>query len=82
MEYIYKENGLFIYENGVEIGKAICRYSEDTVNILHVIVNPSMRGRGIAAELVKRVISDAREKGMSVIPTCSYAAAWVRNNKE
>ena len=82
MEYIYKENGLFVYENDVEVGKAICRYSEDTVNILHVIVNPSMRGRGIAAELVERVVNNAKEKGMSVIPTCSYAAAWVRNNKE
>ena len=82
MEYIYKENGLFVYENGVEAGKAICSYSEDTVNILHVIVKPAMRGQGIAAELVERVVRDAKEKGMSVIPTCSYAAAWVRNNKE
>ena len=81
MEYIYKENGLFLYNNGEEVGKAICQYSEDTVNILHVIVKPSMRGQGMAALLVERVVSDAAKKGMTVIPTCSYAYAWVREHQ-
>lgn len=82
MEFIYKENGLFVYEDGIEIGKAICRYSNDTVNILHVIVKPSKRGQGIAAQIVERVVRDAKEKGMDIIPTCSYAAAWVRENRD
>ena len=56
MELIRSEKGIFMYENGEEIGKAICRYSEDAVDILHVIVKPEMRGNGLAAVLVERVV--------------------------
>ena len=65
----------------MEIGKAICQYSENDVNILHVIVEPSMRGNGIAAQLVEHVVSDAKNEGKEIIPTCSYAAAWMREHK-
>ena len=82
MELIQKEKGLFMYEKDKEIGKAICEYTEDTVDILHVIVNPSMRGRGLASVLVEKVVTDAEKEGKDVIATCSYAAAWMRENKE
>ena len=81
MEFVYKEKGVFLYKDGVEIGKAICQYSENAVNILHVIVEPSMRGNGIAAQLVEHVVSDEKNEGKEIIPTCSYAAAWMREHK-
>ena len=81
MEFVYKEKGVFLYKDGVEIGKAICQYSENDVNILHVIVEPSMRGNGIAAQLVEHVVSDAKNEGKEIIPTCSYAAAWMKEHK-
>lgn len=81
MEFVHKEKGVFLYKDGVEIGKAICQYSENDVNILHVIVEPSMRGNGIAAILVEHVVSDAKNEGKEIIPTCSYAAAWMREHK-
>lgn len=81
MEFVHKEKGVFLYKDGVEIGKAICQYSENDVNILHVIVEPSMRGNGIAAQLVEHVVSDAKNEGKEIIPTCSYAAAWMKEHK-
>lgn len=81
MEFVHKEKGVFLYKDGVEIGKAICQYSENDVNILHVIVEPSMRGNGIAAQLVEHVVSDAKNEGKEIILTCSYAAAWMREHK-
>ena len=81
MEFVHKEKGVFLYKDGVEIGKAICQYSENYVNILHVIVEPSMRGTGIAAQLVEHVVSDAKNEGKEIIPTCSYAAAWMKEHK-
>lgn len=82
MKLIQKEKGLFMYEDDKEIGKAICEYTKDTVDILHVIVKPSMRGKGLAAVLVEQVVTDAKKEGKEVITTCSYAAAWMRENKD
>ena len=81
MELVQKEKGIFLYENDKEIGKAICHYSEDAVDILHVIVDPSARGKGLAAVLVEKVVNDAEKDGKKIIPTCSYAAAWMREHK-
>ena len=82
MELIRNEKGLFMYENGEEIGKAICQYSEDTVDIMHVIVKPSMRGNGLAAILVEHVVNEAKEENKEIIPTCSYARAWLKEHEE
>ncbi len=41
----------------------------------HTIVPPAIGGRGIAGELVKALIADAREQGFLIDPVCSYVAA-------
>lgn len=38
----------------------------------HTIVPPAIGGRGIAAQLVDRLVADAREQGFSIVPRCSY----------
>ena len=35
-------------------------------------VPPSQRGRGIAAELVDRLVANARKHGVKIRPTCPY----------
>ncbi len=41
----------------------------------HTVVPPTIGRRGIAGELVKRLIADAREQGFKIVPQCSYVAA-------
>lgn len=41
----------------------------------HTLVPAVLRGQGIAAELVKALVADAREQGFRIVPTCSYVAA-------
>lgn len=41
----------------------------------HTIVPPAIGGRGVAGELVRALISDAREQGFKIDPVCSYVAA-------
>ncbi|MCT8388902.1 N-acetyltransferase [Leuconostoc holzapfelii] len=36
-------------------------------------VDPSLRGQGVAAALLDAVVDEARAKGMTVHPICSYA---------
>jgi predicted GNAT family acetyltransferase len=38
----------------------------------HTLVPPAIGGRGVALELVKALVADAREQGFKVVPVCSY----------
>lgn len=38
----------------------------------HTYAPPAMRGTGVAAALMHRLIQDARHKGLRIVPACSY----------
>lgn len=48
-----------------------------TVTITHTIVNPAFGGRGLGGTLVRAALDDIREAGGSVVPACSFAAAYL-----
>ncbi|MGB3710994.1 MAG: GNAT family N-acetyltransferase [Erythrobacter sp.] len=48
----------------------------------HTVVPEAIGGRGIAAQLVERLVADAREKGFKIVPQCSYVAAKFDENPE
>jgi hypothetical protein len=48
----------------------------------HTVVPPPIGGRGVAAELVKALVGDAREQGFKIVPACSYVEAMFRRNKD
>lgn len=58
------------------------RREGDSIEITHTIVPTQIEGRGVASSLVKAAYDYAREKGLSVIPSCSYALAWSRRHPE
>ncbi len=48
----------------------------------HTFTPPAARGKGIARELVEFMIADARDKGFTIVPQCSYVAAQFRRHPE
>ncbi|QMS84582.1 GNAT family N-acetyltransferase [Candidatus Xianfuyuplasma coldseepsis] len=48
----------------------------------HTFVDPSLRGQGIAAKLMKKVVDMAREENLKVVPVCSYAVTAFKRNKD
>ena len=44
----------------------------------HTFVDDSLRGMGIAGELVSRAVQQIQANGKQVTATCSYAAHWRR----
>jgi predicted GNAT family acetyltransferase len=48
----------------------------------HTLVPPAIGGRGIAAELVKALVADAREQGFRIVPQCSYVAVMFDRHPE
>lgn len=50
--------------------------------INHTGVPSEYEGRGIAAQLVKAAIADAREQGFKITPVCPYVAMQFRRHPE
>ena len=48
----------------------------------HTLVDPSLRGQGIAEKLIKKVVEMAREENLKIVPVCSYAVAKMTRTNE
>lgn len=46
------------------------------VDVDHTFVDPSLRGQGVAGELMARAVQAIRATDRKARPTCSYAATW------
>lgn len=86
MAYEIRHNGQKSqYETEVEGQTAYVSYDlEDPKRIVftHTIVPDELSGRGIAKELVKHALDDARNKGLTVVPQCSYVSAFITRHPE
>lgn len=61
----------------VEGGSAELTYRNRGVGVIvidHTFTPPQARGRGVAEALVARIVADARERGLKIVPECPYAA--------
>ena len=76
-----KENERFvIYVEGNEV------YVEYTMagnelNLYHTFTDPALRGKGLAAQVVRTALEFTKENNMKVIPTCSYVQAFLAKNE-
>lgn len=53
---------------------------DGVMTITHTRVPPPIQNRGVAAELMRAALQLARSEGWSVVPACSYAAAYLRKH--
>jgi uncharacterized protein len=77
-----KDNERFIiYTEGKE---AFVEYTmiHNEMNLYHTYTHPSLRGKGLAAQVVRAAFEFAKENNLKVIPTCSYVQAFVRRYNE
>ena len=56
--------------------------SDTTVNFSHTFVDSSLRGQGVAGQLLSAAAADVKERGLKARATCSYAAKWFSEHKE
>ncbi len=68
------------------INGQLCKldYMRDGNNfiIAHVGVHPDFRGQGVAGKLMEASLEYARQNSLRVIPMCSYAAHYLRQNPQ
>lgn len=70
-----EKNGVFeIYEDGVKAGEMTYTWAgTDKFIIDHTEVNEQYGGLGLGKKLVEAAVNFAREKGIKIIPLCSFA---------
>jgi hypothetical protein len=72
------------YEVTVDGYLSVCEYELDGARMIftHTVVPPELRGRGIAEQLVRAALADARAAGRKVVPACSYVAKFIERHTE
>ncbi|HET7435944.1 MAG TPA: GNAT family N-acetyltransferase [Thermoanaerobaculia bacterium] len=53
-----------------------------TIVFTHTIVPDQLSGRGIANQLVKHALEDARSRKLTVKPQCAFVAAYIKKHPE
>lgn len=69
-------------EGSDAIGRLTYQRNGDVVVADHTLVPTEIGGRGVAAELVKALVKDARQFGFKIVPQCSYVEAAFRRHPE
>ncbi len=77
-----EQHRFVIQSGGEQVG--VMEYQNDgrTLALLHVETDRAHSGQGIAGELTRVVLDEAREQGLAVLPFCPYVSAWMRKHPE
>lgn len=58
------------------------RLLESGILFPHTVVPPAFEGKGVGSALVRHALGVAREKGMKVIPVCTFFAGYIAKHPE
>lgn len=67
---------------GAVVGELVYARRGERFIILHTEVNDALEGHGVGAALVKAALKYAREEGLTVVPRCPFARAYIERHPE
>lgn len=72
------------FETTVDGAVAFVEYDLEPGSIVftHTIVPDEISGRGVATRLAQHALDHARAKNLTVVPQCSFIAAWIKRNPD
>ena len=77
MEFIYEKGRIYMTNaDGAVIAEITFPIADGVATIDHTFVDGSLRGQGVAGQLVTAAANAIRACGLKARPTCSYAAKW------
>ncbi len=76
------EGKYFARIDGQEAHVLYEKAADGRLDFQHTFVPEELRGRGIAEDLVRQALEDARAQGLEVIPTCPFVHAFVKRHPE
>ena len=84
MDFQREQHRIFaVNENGTVIAEITFPEREKGVYVIdHTFVDESLRGGGVAGQLLAEAAKELRAQGLKARPTCSYAARWFEKHPE
>ena len=78
-----KETGRIYAEKDGKLIAEITFPDENGVAVIdHTFVDDSLRGQGVAGQLVRAAVDQIRQEGRKARPVCSYAQTWFDRHPE
>jgi uncharacterized protein len=71
-----------VFDDDVLAGIAEYRLSGDRISFTHTETDPAFKGRGLATELVRGALDDARARGLAVLPFCPFVKDFLAENPD
>ena len=71
-----------IHSEGRLAGQLAWRDQAGVLDLVHTEIEPAFEGRGLAGQLVRFALDDARAAGRRIQPSCGYVAAWIERHPE
>ncbi len=83
MKFITESSRIYATDSSGKIIAEVTFPSRNGVSVInHTFVDDSLRGQGIAGELVKRAADKIIADGNKIMATCPYAVIWFRRHPE
>lgn len=84
MEFVKGENSFYREdEEGNLIAEITYKVLDaNTVDADHTFVDPSLRGQGVAEQLVDRLVNEMEKEGKKIHPTCPYIVKLFERKEE
>ena len=71
-----------IREDGQLAGFAEYRLSKGRMTLTHTEIETARAGRGLAGQLARAALEDAKTRGLKVVPRCAFMAGFVRRHAD
>jgi predicted GNAT family acetyltransferase len=68
--------------DGRTAGFTAYKSKPNLIAFLHTEVDPSLEGRGLGSRLVGSALDDARERGLEVLPFCSFVNEFIHRHRD
>lgn len=84
LDFIFDENRIYAEGKG---GKLLAEISfheagDETMDIDHTYVDESLRGQGVAGNLMEMAVDAIERRGKKITASCSYAAVWLEKHPQ
>ncbi|MFT8888508.1 MAG: GNAT family N-acetyltransferase [Ethanoligenens sp.] len=84
MQLQSEENRVFVADGMEKVVAEVTfpAVGEGLVDINHTFVDESLRGQGVAGQMMQAVADQLRQQGKKAVLSCSYAVKWFEKHPE
>lgn len=82
MEFREEPFRIYLERDGKLLAEITFPLEDGVYHLNHTFVDDSLRGQGIAGQLVEQAAKLIRREGGKAKPTCSYAVKWFEKHPE